>query len=148
MISEDVLPVTARRKRRQSVRTGAASGLGWIQPCSAPLAAPDRMVSVLRDGAYMFANPTACHLVAETQNCPSDGDLQHALEVRAACNLDMYDKGVAAEGGGRLLPTCRWLHSRRSSLRITAGERVERPVELPAALACGAANATAAALVM
>ena len=51
----------------------SAGGLGWGFPAAlgAKLAAPDRMVvAFLGDGAYMFANPTACHWVAEERNLP------------------------------------------------------------------------------
>ena len=51
----------------------AAGGLGWGFGASlgAKLAAPERLVlSVLGDGAYMFANPTACHYVAQMQKLP------------------------------------------------------------------------------
>ena len=53
----------------------------------------------------MFANPTACHYVAQMQNLPVLTVIyNNALygAVRRA-TLDMYDKGVAAQGDGRLL---------------------------------------------
>ncbi len=86
----------------------AAGGLGWGFGASlgAKLAAPQRQVlSVLGDGAYMFANPTACHYVAQMQNLPVltviyNNALYNA--VRRA-TLDMYGEGVAAQGDGRLL---------------------------------------------
>ena len=123
----------------------AAGGLGWGFGASlgAKLAAPDRMVlSVLGDGAYMFANPTACHMIAETQNLPVltviyNNTLYGA--VRRA-TLDMYGHGVAAEGGGRLLAD---LPDAAFEKVVAAhnghGERVERPEELPAALKRAAA---------
>ena len=123
----------------------AAGGLGWGFGASlgAKLAAPDRMVlSVLGDGAYMFANPTACHMIAETQNLPVltviyNNTLYGA--VRRA-TLDMYDHGAAAEGGGRLLAD---LPGAAFEKVVAAhdghGERVERPAELPAALKRAAA---------
>ena len=52
----------------------AAGGLGWGFPAAlgAKLASPDKtVVAVLGDGAYMFANPTACHHVSQTQNLPT-----------------------------------------------------------------------------
>ncbi len=123
----------------------SAGGLGWGFGASlgAKLAAPDRMVlSVLGDGAYMFANPTACHLIAETQNLPVLTVIyNNALygAVRRA-TLDMYDKGVAAEGDGRLLAN---LPGAAFEKVVAAhnghGERVDRPAELPAALKRAAA---------
>ena len=86
----------------------SAGGLGWGFGASlgAKLASPERLVlSVLGDGAYMFANPTACHYVAEMQNLPVLTVIyNNALygAVRRA-TLDMYGKGVASEGDGRLL---------------------------------------------
>jgi len=50
-----------------------AGGLGWGLPAAlgAKLAAPDRLViATVGDGSYMFANPTACHQVAEALDIP------------------------------------------------------------------------------
>jgi acetolactate synthase I/II/III large subunit len=47
-----------------------SGGLGWGLPAAmgAKLADPERLVfATIGDGSYMFANPTACHLVAEAQ---------------------------------------------------------------------------------
>jgi acetolactate synthase-1/2/3 large subunit len=118
----------------------AAGGLGWGFPAAlgAKLASPDKTVlAVLGDGAYMFANPTACHYVSQTQNLPTLTVLyNNALygAVRRA-TLDMYARGVAAEGDGRLLAD---LPAPDFERTIAAhgghGERVERPSDLPAAL--------------
>ena len=100
------------------------------------------VLSVLGDGAYMFANPTACHLVAETQNLPVLTVIyNNALygAVRRA-TLDMYDKGVAAEGGGRLLADLPVAAFEKVVVAHNGhGERAERPAELPAALKRAAA---------
>ncbi|MGD0429904.1 MAG: thiamine pyrophosphate-requiring protein [Acetobacteraceae bacterium] len=123
----------------------SAGGLGWGFPASlgAKLASPSRMVvSVLGDGAYMFANPVACHYMAQMQNLPVLTVIyNNALygAVRRA-TLDMYDKGVAAEADGRLLADL----PAPSFEKIVAahdghGERVERPADLPAALRRAAA---------
>jgi acetolactate synthase-1/2/3 large subunit len=133
----------------------SAGGLGWGFPASlgAKLAAPSKMVvSVLGDGAYMFANPTACHYTAQFQNLPVltviyNNSLYGA--VRRA-TLDMYGKGVAAEGNGRLLAD---LGAPAFEKIVAAhdghGERVERPADLPAALqrAAGAVRGGQQALV-
>jgi acetolactate synthase-1/2/3 large subunit len=45
-----------------------SGGLGWSFPCALgmKLADPDRLViATMGDGSYMFANPVACHQVAE-----------------------------------------------------------------------------------
>jgi acetolactate synthase-1/2/3 large subunit len=118
----------------------AAGGLGWGFPAAlgAKLAAPDKMVlAVLGDGAYMFANPTACHYVSQTQNLPTLTVLyNNALygAVRRA-TLDMYARGVAAEADGRLLADLPAADFERTiAAHGGHGERVERPADLPAAL--------------
>ncbi|WP_269584654.1 thiamine pyrophosphate-requiring protein [Roseibium sp. Sym1] len=50
-----------------------SGGLGWGLPAAlgAQLAEPDRLVfATIGDGSYMFANPTACHMVAEANELP------------------------------------------------------------------------------
>ena len=50
-----------------------AGGLGWSLPAAMglQLAAPDRLVlATMGDGTYMFANPVACHQIAEALNLP------------------------------------------------------------------------------
>jgi acetolactate synthase I/II/III large subunit len=123
----------------------AAGGLGWGFGASlgAKLAAPERQVlSVLGDGAYMFANPTACHYVAQMQNLPVLTVIyNNALygAVRRA-TLDMFSNGVAAQDDGRLLAD---LPAPNFEKIVAAhdghGERVERPADLPAALRRAAA---------
>jgi acetolactate synthase-1/2/3 large subunit len=118
----------------------AAGGLGWGFGASlgAKLASPDRqVVSVLGDGAYMFANPTACHYVAQMQKLPVLTVIyNNALygAVRRA-TLDMYDSGAASQNDGRLLAD---LPAPNFEKIVAAhdghGERVERPADLPAAL--------------
>ncbi len=122
-----------------------AGGLGWGFPASlgVKLAAPDSLViSVLGDGAYMFANPTACHYTSQMRNLPVLTVIyNNALygAVRRA-TLDMYGHGVAAEADGRMLADL----PAPSFEKIVAahdgyGEKVERPADLPAALRRAAA---------
>jgi acetolactate synthase-1/2/3 large subunit len=117
-----------------------AGGLGWGFPASlgVKLACPESLVvSVLGDGAYMFANPTACHYTAQMQNLPVLTIIyNNALygAVRSA-TLDMYGHGVAAEADGRLLadlPTPAF--EKIVAAHDGYGERVEKPADLPAAL--------------
>ena len=81
------------------------------------------MLSVLGDGAYMFANPTACHYVAQMQNLPVLTVIyNNALygAVRRA-TLDMYRQ--RSRRTGRRPPARRSAArrtSRRSSRRMTA----------------------------
>jgi acetolactate synthase-1/2/3 large subunit len=118
----------------------SAGGLGWGFPASlgAKLASPNKtVVSVLGDGAYMFANPTACHYVAQMQDLPVLTVIyNNALygAVRRA-TLEMYETGVASEADGRLLANL----PAPSFEKIVAahdghGEKVERPGDLPGAL--------------
>jgi acetolactate synthase-1/2/3 large subunit len=118
----------------------SAGGLGWGFPASlgVKLASPRSLVlSVLGDGAYMFANPTACHYTAQMQKLPVLTVIyNNALygAVRGA-TLDMYAKGVAGEADGRFMADL----PAPSFEKIVAahdgyGERVDRPVDLPAAL--------------
>jgi acetolactate synthase-1/2/3 large subunit len=50
-----------------------SGGLGWSVPCALgmQLAQPERLiVATMGDGSYMFANPVACHQIAEALNLP------------------------------------------------------------------------------
>ena len=50
-----------------------SGGLGWGLPAAlgAQLADPDRLIfATMGDGSYMFANPTACHQIAEALSLP------------------------------------------------------------------------------
>jgi acetolactate synthase-1/2/3 large subunit len=50
-----------------------SGGLGWSVPCALgmQLAQPDRLiVATMGDGSYMFANPVACHQIAEALQLP------------------------------------------------------------------------------
>jgi len=61
----DPLELTEHGSWRQEPHSG---GLGWGLPCAMgiKLADPDRLVvATVGDGSYMFANPVACHQVAE-----------------------------------------------------------------------------------
>ena len=100
------------------------------------------VVSVLGDGAYMIANPTACHAAAQMHNLPVltivyNNSLYGA--VRRA-TLDMYATGVAAEDDGRLmadLPAPAF--EKIMAAHDGHGEVVDHPADLPAALARAAA---------
>jgi acetolactate synthase-1/2/3 large subunit len=119
----------------------AAGGLGWGfgAALGAKLGAPDKaVIAVLGDGAYMFANPTACHFVAAAQRLPIltviyNNTLYGA--VRTA-TLGMFGQGAAAQRDGRMMAE---LSPAPEFEKIAAahgghGERVERPADLPGAL--------------
>lgn len=124
-----------------------AGGLGWGLPAAlgGKLAAPDKQViAVVGDGAYMFANPTACHAVAAEQGLPVltvvFNNARYGAVRRAT--LDMYRDGVSGEGDGRLLADLG--HATAFERIMDAhgghGERVDRPADLPAALRRAAAR--------
>jgi acetolactate synthase-1/2/3 large subunit len=122
-----------------------AGGLGWGLGASlgVKLASPESLVvSVLGDGAYMFANPTACHYTSQMQNLPVMTVIyNNALygAVRRA-TLDMYGHGVAAEADGRLMAALPAPDFEKiMAVHGGHGERVERPADLPAAFARAAA---------
>ena len=64
------LGLTDHGSWRQEPHSG---GLGWGLPCAMgiKLADPERLVvATMGDGGYMFANPVACHHVAEAHDIP------------------------------------------------------------------------------
>ena len=64
----DALELTEHGSWRQEPHSG---GLGWGLPCAmgVKLADPERLVvATMGDGSYMFANPVACHQVAEAHD--------------------------------------------------------------------------------
>lgn len=119
-----------------------AGGLGWGfgAALGAKLAAPDRLVvAALGDGAYVFANPTACHWVATKYDLPMltvvfNNQLYGA--VRRA-TLSMYDSGAAAEDDGRLLADLSPSPAFEKLVEASGGygERVEKPADVPGAIA-------------
>jgi acetolactate synthase-1/2/3 large subunit len=118
-----------------------AGGLGWGfgAALGAKLAAPERLVvATLGDGAYVFANPTACHWVAEADALPIlvivfNNGLYGA--VRNA-TLDLYKNGIAARDGARLLADLGPSPAYEMLAQASGGYgvRVEKPTELLATL--------------
>jgi acetolactate synthase-1/2/3 large subunit len=95
----DDLGLTDHGSWRQEPHSG---GLGWGLPCAMgiKLADPERLVvATMGDGSYMFANPVACHHVAEAHDIPvltvvlnnaGYGAVRHSV-------LDLYPNGYAAK---------------------------------------------------
>ena len=118
-----------------------AGGLGWCLPAALgfQLADRDRLtVCVLGDGAYMFANPVACHQVAEAYELPVltvvlNNDSYDAVRQST---LEVYPKGVASKSNVMpmvpLAPTPDYCAIAGASRAWT--RRVERAEDLPAAL--------------
>jgi acetolactate synthase I/II/III large subunit len=118
-----------------------AGGLGWGLPAAlgTQLADRDRIVcATVGDGSYMFANPVACHQIAEAHQLPVliivfNNGIWNAVRASA---LDIFPKGYAAKAN--LMPV--------TSLRPTPdfckiaeasrgwAERVENGADFPAAL--------------
>ena len=121
--------------------TPSAGGLGWGigAAIGAKLAAPDRLViAALGDGAYMFGNPTAGHMVLRALDLPVlfiifNNSRWEEVE-RAA--LSVFPKGRAAQANrvpvADLGPEAHYEHM--MAVYGGHGERVERPEDLPKAL--------------
>ena len=118
-----------------------SGGLGWGLPAAlgGQLADPDRLVfATMGDGSYMFANPTACHQIAEALNLPiitlvlnneEWGAVRHSVE-------GLYRDGLAPKANDvpltRLQPSPDFCKTAEASRAYT--EAVTEGRELPAAL--------------
>lgn len=79
-----------------------AGGLGWSFPAALgmQLVQPDRLVvATMGDGSYMFANPVACHQIAEALDLPILLIILNNSEWAAVRHsvLDIYPDGYAAK---------------------------------------------------
>ena len=118
-----------------------SGGLGWGVPAAlgASLANPDRLsIACVGDGSYMFANPVACHQVAEAMNLPIltivlNNGIWNAVR-RAALNV--YPEGEAAKANTMPLtaldPSPDYCAIAGASRAWS--EKVERGEDLPGAL--------------
>lgn len=119
-----------------------SAGLGWGLPAAlgAQLADRDRLVIAgIGDGSYMFANPVACHQVAEAMGLPVltivfNNGIWNA--VRRA-TLAMYPDGDAAKAN--VMPITGLMPSPSYAAIAEASRgwarQVENAADLPAALA-------------
>jgi acetolactate synthase-1/2/3 large subunit len=121
---------------------GPAGGLGWGLGAAlgAKLAAPDKLiVATLGDGAYMFSNPTVGHWVSQKHNLPILTVIFNNSRYGAVRNstLAMFKDGVSGETDGRELADLDPAppYDEMAKAQGAHAERVERPAELPAALA-------------
>ncbi|WP_137701258.1 thiamine pyrophosphate-requiring protein [Marimonas lutisalis] len=118
-----------------------SGGLGWGVPAAlgAQLADPERLVfATVGDGSYMFANPTACHQVAEALGLPVIILVLNNEEwgaVRASVNMT-YPEGRARQVNEvpltSLRPSPDFTRTAEASRAYT--ETVTRGEDLPAAL--------------
>ncbi|MGI9435109.1 MAG: thiamine pyrophosphate-requiring protein [Geminicoccaceae bacterium] len=118
-----------------------AGGLGWGLPAAlgAKLAAPDRLViAAVGDGSYMFANPIACHQVAEALDIPLltivfNNEVWNAVRKSTRA---VYPKGHASRANrmplSSLAPSPAYEKIVEASNGI--GERIEEAAALPEAL--------------
>ena len=121
---------------------GPAGGLGWGLGAAlgAKLASPDAfVVATLGDGAYMFSNPMVGHWVAAKHELPIltivFNNSRYGAVRRAT--LSMFKDGVAGEDDGRTLADLDPAppYEAMAKAQGAHAERVEKPTELPAALA-------------
>jgi acetolactate synthase-1/2/3 large subunit len=121
-----------------------SGGLGWSLPAAMgmKLAQPERLiVATMGDGSYMFANPVACHQIAEGHGIATLTVILNNLEwgaVRRAA-LGLYPDGYAAQANQMPLTS---LSPSPDFARIVEasrghGETVTDPHDLPKALARG-----------
>lgn len=118
-----------------------AGGLGWGLPAAlgAKLAAPDRLViAAVGDGSYMFANPVACHQVAEALDIPLltvvfDNGVWNAVRKSTRA---VYPDGHASRANRMPLSSLSPAPDYEKIVEASRGhgERVEDPDALPDAL--------------
>jgi acetolactate synthase-1/2/3 large subunit len=119
-----------------------AGGLGWAMPAAlgAQLAHPDRLViACMGDGSYMFANPVACHQIAEALGLPILTIVKNNAMWNAVRRsvVKGYPDGAAARMNEIPLTSLKPVPDFASIARASRAhaERVERGEDLPAALA-------------
>lgn len=119
-----------------------SGGLGWSFPCALGVQLADRdrlVVATLGDGSYMFANPTACHQIAESLGLPVLLLVLNNSEWGAVRQsvTGIYPQGYAARSNDMplvdLSPSPDFTKVAEASRAWTA--KVSDPVELPAVLA-------------
>ena len=118
-----------------------AGGLGWGLPAALGIqqAMPERLViAALGDGAYVFANPAACHHVAEAQRLPvltviCNNARWEAVDRAAA---QVYPDSGHNAGASGPLASLEPVPAFESYVQASGGIglRVENPAELPGAL--------------
>ena len=118
-----------------------AGGLGWGLPAAlgAKLAAPDRLViAAVGDGSYMFANPIACHQVAEALDIPLltlvfNNEVWNAVRKSTRA---VYPKGHASRANRMPLSSLNPAPAYEKIIEASNGhgERIDDPSVLPAAL--------------
>jgi acetolactate synthase-1/2/3 large subunit len=131
-----------REKPETFYSLGPAGGLGWGLGAAigAKLAAPDKLiVAALGDGSDMFGNPTVAHWVQEKFKLPILSIVFNNSRYGAVrrATLSMFKDGVAGETDGRFLADLDPSPPFDAFVKAQGGhgERIERPEDVPAALA-------------
>lgn len=118
-----------------------SGGLGWALPAAigAQLARPGKLtIAAMGDGSYIFANPVACHQVAEALGLPvliivKNNAMWNAVRRSV---LGAYPEGAAVRANEMpltsLAPTPDFAAIAKASRAFA--KRVEEPEALPAAL--------------
>ncbi len=118
-----------------------AGGLGWGMPAAlgAKLAAPERLViAAVGDGSYMFANPIACHQVAEALDIPLltlvfNNEVWNAVRKSTRA---VYPDGHASRANRMPLSSLSPAPAYEKIIEASNGhgERIDDPTALPDAL--------------
>ena len=118
-----------------------AGGLGWAMPAAlgAQLMRPDRLtIACMGDGSYMFANPVACHQIAEALRLPILTIIKNNAMWNAVRRsvVNGYPDGSAAMSNTVPLTSLEPLPDFAAIARASRAhaERIEDGCELPAAL--------------
>ena len=118
-----------------------AGGLGWAMPAAlgAQLMRPDRLtIACMGDGSYMFANPVACHQIAEALRLPILTIIKNNAMWNAVRRsvVNGYPDGSAAMSNAVPLTSLEPLPDFAAIARASRAhaERIEDGRELPAAL--------------
>lgn len=119
-----------------------AGGLGWAMPAALgfQLAARDRLVvCVIGDGSYMFANPVACHQVAEAERLPLLTVIvnNQAWDAVRTSTLAVFPDGDAARANQMAMVAIGGApdYAGVAEAGHAAAYRVDRAEDLPATLA-------------
>ncbi len=118
-----------------------SGGLGWAMPAAlgAQLARPGGLtIAAMGDGSYMFANPVACHQIAEALGLPILTIVKNNAMWNAVRRsvVKGYPEGAAARMNRMPLTSLAPLPDFCAIARASRAhaERVERGADLPAAL--------------
>ena len=119
-------------------------GFGLGAALGAKLAAPNReVIAVVGDGSYMFGNPLPYHFVSRAEKLPILTIVanNHAWHAVRNATLQVYPSGDAAKANVMPLTTLDPSPAFEKMIDVCGGygECVERPEDLPAALARGIA---------